>query len=279
MILRLLAFTAALFAFRPSPALSASIVIPASLDNTMYEHPTLNFSNGAGEYLFAGRTGDNANFAVRRALISFDVAAAVPAGATIESVTLKLNLSRLSGVVPTVQIQLHAVLAAWGEGSSDAQAPGGGGFPSQPGDASWFYRNYNVDLWTNPGGDFSPVISAQTAVQGVGFYNFSGSQMVADVQSWLANPAGNFGWVLLGDEVTDMAARRFDSRENANPAVRPTLTVTYTQVPEPALNGLVAVSGVALAAISRRRKWRSRSGRTSHNGGVQKKLPKFVLTP
>lgn len=253
MILRLLAFAAAIAAFNSTSALAATVVIPASLDNTMYQHPTLNFSNGAGEYLFAGRTGDNANFALRRALISFDVAAAIPADATIESVTLKLNLSRISGVVPTVQIQLHAVLAAWGEGSSDAQAPGGGGFPSQPGDASWLYRNYNADLWATPGGDFSPVISAQTTVQNVGFYDFSGAQMIADAKSWLTNPSTNFGWVLIGDEVTDMAARRFDSRENANPAVRPSLTVTYSQVPEPMIGGW-AVAGGILTAMMRSRK-------------------------
>ena len=49
--------------------------------------------------------------------------------------------------------------------------------------------------------------------------------MVADVQSWLVNPASNFGWLVLGDESGSGTAKRFDTRESASP---PVLTVEYT---------------------------------------------------
>ena len=52
--------------------------------------------------------------------------------------------------------------------------------------------------------------------------------MVADVQAWLDEPAGNFGWLIKADESMLATARRYDSRENLEPAYRPALTVEYT---------------------------------------------------
>ena len=52
--------------------------------------------------------------------------------------------------------------------------------------------------------------------------------MVADVQSWLDNPASNFGWLVLGDESTIATAKRFDTRESASP---PVLTIQYIPGP------------------------------------------------
>ena len=54
--------------------------------------------------------------------------------------------------------------------------------------------------------------------------------MVADVQSWLDNPASNFGWLVLGDETAIATAKRFDTRESASP---PVLTIRiHTRAPE-----------------------------------------------
>ncbi len=49
--------------------------------------------------------------------------------------------------------------------------------------------------------------------------------MVSDVQSWLDNPAGNFGWLVLGDESASPTSKRFDTRESTTP---PVLTIEYT---------------------------------------------------
>ena len=48
--------------------------------------------------------------------------------------------------------------------------------------------------------------------------------MRADVQSWLDDPASNFGWLVLGDESEIATAKRFDTRESASP---PVLTIIY----------------------------------------------------
>jgi hypothetical protein len=52
--------------------------------------------------------------------------------------------------------------------------------------------------------------------------------MVSDVQGWLDNPSGNFGWIMIGDESGPLTAKRFDSRENGAVQNRPRLTVFHT---------------------------------------------------
>jgi hypothetical protein len=57
------------------PAGADVVSIPASQDNTLFEDVAGALSNGAGEELFSGNTSDQG---VRRAVIAFDVAAAIP---------------------------------------------------------------------------------------------------------------------------------------------------------------------------------------------------------
>ena len=68
--------------------------------------------------------------------------------------------------------------------------------------------------------------SAAVSVGGEGTYGWSSGQMVLDVQSWLDVPAGNLGWLLKGDE-SAKSAKRFDSKDNGDSAVRPVLNVVY----------------------------------------------------
>jgi hypothetical protein len=200
------------------------VTISAGKDNTLYESSTGSLSNGAGEYFFAGRTGGGER---RRGLLFFDIAGNIPAGATINSVTLRLNMSRtISG---SQLIGLRRVLADWGEGASNAVGEEGAGANSTTGDATWIHRFFNTSFWTNPGGDFVATASAEQSVSAIGFYTWGSTpQMVNDVQSWLNNPSSNFGWLLLGVESSTGTAKRFDSRQNSNTASRPLLTVNYT---------------------------------------------------
>jgi len=203
------------------------VVIGASRDNTLYESPTGALSNGAGEHFFAGKTGEGK---IRRGLIRFDVAGALPPGSAITGVTFTLYMSKTqAGPQP---VALRRVLKDWGEGASNAAGDEGAGAPASPGDATWLHTFYDQQFWTAPGGDFAPTPSATSMMDKVGHYTWSSAEMVADTQAWLDNPAANFGWALLGNESTFSTAKRFDSRENANPAYRPALEVKY--VPEPA---------------------------------------------
>jgi hypothetical protein len=198
-------------------------MIPAK-DNTLIEDPNGALSNGAGPGIFAGRTSQSTG-SVRRAVIAFDIAAHVPGGSTITAVTLALGMTDTNA--GTVPVSLHRVVADWGEGASST--PGGKGAPSTSGDATWIHRFYDTDLWASPGGDFVAFASAAVDVDQIGIYTWGSTpEMVADVQSWLDAPAGNFGWILIGDESTGTTVKRFDSREaDPNLSDLPVLIVEY----------------------------------------------------
>lgn len=217
----------ALLAFSGLTHARPTIVLDAVSDNTLYDDGFGESSNGTGDSIFAGRTGI-INNTIRRALIRFDLSS-VPAGSTVTAATLKLTM--LQTISGSYDVSPHRCLASWGEGSSGPSFPDepeGGGFQAQPGDATWTNRFYPGTNWTTPGGDFVASPSATTSVDQIGDYNWSSSQLAADVQHWINTPGANHGWVVRGDEATTSSAKRFGSRTNPDPDARPTLTVTYT---------------------------------------------------
>ena len=219
-------FTAALAAaicYTCTTLASANIVnIMPSKDNTLYEYDPAegDHSNGAGFHFFAGENGMGE---LRRGVLAFDVAGTIPPGSTIIAVTLSMNMSMTQAGAVTVE--LHKLLADWGEGTSHAPMGEGDGAPATPNDATWRHRFFDTVFWTTQGGDFSATVSASQSVDTSGHYTWSSAQMVADVQSWLDNPASNFGWLVLGDETAIATAKRFDTRESASP---PILTIEFT---------------------------------------------------
>src|SRR3954469_4349976 len=78
------------FAFLNRSADAASVTVRPSKDNTIYGNADL--SNGAGKFLFAGSNGANGGGRALRSLLAFDLAGQIPAGATINSVTLTLRV-------------------------------------------------------------------------------------------------------------------------------------------------------------------------------------------
>lgn len=197
-------------------------------DNTLIQSASGARSNGAGMFLFAGRTGQISD-SLRRGLIAFDIAAAIPARSTIVSVRLKLHLSKTAVLNVLQDIRLHRALSAWGEGTSVGLGGEGAGANAAPGDATWIHTRFDTGLWANPGGDFTFASSATQAVGDPGDYTWGTTpQMVADVQAWLDDPASAQGWVLIGNESTARSAKRFASRENADTLARPELTVVFT---------------------------------------------------
>ena len=200
-----------------------SQILPASKDNTLIENPAGELSNGIGPAFFVGRTNQSRN-SIRRGLIAFDIAEAIPAGSTVTEVTLTLNMERAPGGEES--IELHRVLADWGEGNSNTK--GGRGAPATTGDATWIHSFYDTDLWSQPGGDFSADISGVAIVGGEGSYVWDSTpKMVQDVQEWLDSPEYNFGWLLLGNETASGTAKSFASRHSADISVQPQLTVSF----------------------------------------------------
>jgi hypothetical protein len=212
--------------FAAATRATANIInITPSKDNTLYEYDPAegDLSNGAGFHFFAGENGMGE---LRRGVLAFDIAGAIPAGSTITAVSLTLNMSMTPAGAETVE--LHKLLADWGEGTSHAPMGEGDGAPATPGDATWRHRFFDTIFWTTEGGDFSATVSASQSVVGVGQYTWSSMQMVADVQAWLDDSASSFGWLVLGDETAIATAKRFDTRESASP---PMLSIQYTPGP------------------------------------------------
>jgi hypothetical protein len=217
-----------------------SVILPAARDNTLFEDAQGDTSNGAGPHLFAGRISQGR---IRRALVAFDFAAAAwPADATLDSVTLELHLSSSSDPTPRT-LTLHRVHADWGEAGSIAG--GGSGAPAQAGDATWLHRFYPDVAWDTPGGAFDPLALASTVVAGTdGVVAWRDTALTGDVRAALADPAGHHGWIVLGDESVPGTARRFDTHEYPDPEFRPRLVLHGSTS--------VAARAVTLGAVKRR---------------------------
>ncbi|MEO0481539.1 MAG: DNRLRE domain-containing protein, partial [Planctomycetota bacterium] len=205
------------------PSVAAqSVTIAPDRDNSLYESFGGELSNGAGSRIFAGQTVGGLN---RRAILSFDIAGSVPAGAVITGVTFEATevMNQFGG---SALYSLHAVSQDWGEGVAVASGGQGGGQAPGTGDVTWDSAMFGSVSWTTSGGDFNPAASASAtwALDGMTTQSISGTGLVADVQGWLDNAASNFGWILKSDELMGGAVSAFGSRESGAP---PQLTVSY----------------------------------------------------
>jgi hypothetical protein len=203
----------------------ATLVLVPAADSTLIEEAAGGLANGAGERFFVGRVGANAGSTRRRALLRFDLSG-LPAGAQVTAVSLSLSLerSRQAGDLP---ITLHRVTQSWAEGPTASVV--GIGEPAVDGDTTWLHRSRPTSTWTVPGGDFVAAASASRIVGSTGGpVSWSSTPaLVADVQGWLAQPASNHGWALLGFEAGGTSAKGFASREALAPADRPQLRIDY----------------------------------------------------
>lgn len=211
---------------------ATSITLFPSADATLIERNPSN-SMGAATWLAAGITQNgNSN----RALLKFDVAAAVPAGSTITGVGLLVWVTGQprDGYAESV-FSLRRMLRAWNEGVNlpSIIAPGFGS-PAQAGDATWTHACWDTNAWSVPGGlegvDYAADISTAVTIASVSTdpYFFEAGGATTDVQFWLDHPELNFGWMLRAeDEITPFTARRFGARELDDPASSPQLLIDY----------------------------------------------------
>jgi hypothetical protein len=209
-----------------SSAFAASVTLRPTKDTTIYGSGDAALSNGAGRFLFAGSSGNNVGGnRVLRSLVAFDLAGQIPAGSTINSVTLNFTIDT---PLPanTNTVRLHRVTADWGEGTSVGSGVGEGiGAPATTNDATWNHRFFNTSTWTTPGGDFSATVSASQLLNGrPGNAAFTTPALAADVQAWVNNPASNFGWLLRAEDESGPALR-FSSRQGPS---APTLVIDFT---------------------------------------------------
>ena len=236
-----------LFAILACASRVDAVPFPASKDNTLYQSTNGTLSNGQGIFVFAGRTNETTN-PLRRGVIAFDLSS-IPPNATILSASLNLFLVKMGPVAPG-NITVNRALRNWGEGNSNAGSPGGHGATAQTNDTTWLHNFFNTGFWTTPGGDFLATPSATAFVEEEGRYHvWSSAGLIADVQTWVSNPANNFGWFIIGNEINPGSAAKFATSENGtNP---PRLDVTFTtSPPTPTPSATATATPTATAAAT-----------------------------
>lgn len=208
-------------------------------------------ANGSGLGLFAGNIGAGVGFA-RRGLVQFDTSG-IPAGSTINSVSVVLTLTRAHATATPTDIGLFRIITGWNEGPSHAGSSSGAGSFAVTGDVTWAHTYFSDQFWTTPGGDIAGVASAiRTIGTTLTAYTWNtNAALVADVQAWVNNPGTNFGWMLKGNEAAATTTRRFASREVSNASQRPKVIIDYTPVPAP---GAIAMAGMGVVLAARRRR-------------------------
>ena len=162
-------------------ALADTVTLNPIKDNTLYEpiapDAFADMSDGVGPTMFTGKVkdadadpGTGTRVALRRAVLEFDIAGSIPAGATIDSVQLTLYCDKVAQSA-NFNVNLHRALSEWGEGTSNTgNSQQGRGEPPTTGDATWHHTFYPGTFWSIPGGDYSLTASAMKSVGNVGFY-------------------------------------------------------------------------------------------------------------
>jgi hypothetical protein len=186
--------------------------------------------SGGGNPMGVGSilAGTRGNGIRDRGLLRFNIGS-VPAGAVIESVRLRLTVTRVPLGPASSDFSLHRMLKPWGA------------------DATW--NNATAGMpWGAPGGtndiDFAGARSATRFVSSVGgAYDFGPSaQLIADINAWRDNSGVNYGWLLKTEsEGVLKTARHFGSSESTSP---PRLVLDYsTPPPRPHMTDLSLAGG------------------------------------
>ncbi len=246
---------ATVFSIGPIAIHAETVSLQPVADTTLIEIAPGN-NMGREIHFNAGTTGNgNRN----RALMYFDLMAAIPPGAIITGAELSMEIVRQpQGTHPNSIFSLRRMLRPWGEGAqvADESSPGLG-TPAAAGEATWNERFAGGPAWAVPGGssgtDYSAAMSGTAFVGGMGeqVWFESSAALIADIQFWLDHSEANFGWMFKTEsESLNKTARSFASRESG---FGPSLSVTFTAVPEPQAIVLLAIGFGCAALVLRRR--------------------------
>lgn len=211
-----------------------------------------NNSGGASDGIFSGTVRDP--IVDSRALLRADLSM-FPDDSVVIAAALTMRVNSSGGFFGDISYGLHSLNTAWGEGNVDgADNPdvtgSGAGAAAETGDATWLANFFNQSTWDTPGGDFNPSSSA-AAVAGLpdSFVTWQSAGMVADVQAWIADPATNFGWILVSEiEGTSQRVKEFNSSEAGQNRPRLTLDIIPGNGPED-LDGSGAVDAVDIQLV------------------------------
>ena len=145
-----------------------------------------------------------------RSSIQFDLAV-VPKGAHVLSATLEIYRVYTSQDAPGV-INVHAISKSWEEGSNNGGSGSG---------VSWNARDTGLP-WNNPGGDYDTSPSATVHIDASTDTWFE-IDVTSQVRQWVEGNRVNNGMMLVAGD--DSVRAEFSSSDEANPTLRPKLTI------------------------------------------------------
>jgi|GEM_PF-934596 len=170
-------------------------------------------------------------------LISFDLDDVLPEGAVLESATLSLHSEGAAaysgGTLDMYRIVDPDDLGPWVEGTSDDYTEKDG--------AAWTRRagteNTVTTGWTNVSGstpmDAVATPPSGTIALGTGGGWHTSTDVLDDVLTWIEGTDVNQGWLLRTRDGSGINVQDVASNQHANSALRPKLTLTYSEDGEP----------------------------------------------
>lgn len=229
----------------PAAASAAVLVLSPEADGFIRASQSAAQTNNAGNVIFL--VGDVSETDVLRGVLSFNLNDPALIGATINSVTLTLNLNG-----PDTGTSFNAVetieLLRLTESFTEAGA-------------TWTSRN-GATNWTTAGGTFAtPALATTTANPST---SVKGADVVFSSAEFATSVAGSVGQNIdlllkLATVDANRSVFRFVSQESATPdaALRPVLTIDYTPAAIPEPSAFAAVAGLgALGLVAARRRRR-----------------------
>lgn len=194
--------------------LGADVIMLGPIADTTLNEQNTNGNMGGYDFVAAGVDGTGNR---RRGLLQFDLAGQIPDGATVNSAELILTVDGTGQTGNPSMFDLFRMLVQWEEGNKGSGLVGNGQ-PATEGESTWNNRQHPATAWAAPGGaagvDYAATASSSVLVGGGGPVSWTG--LATDIEAWLNDPTGNFGWMLLSQSESDPAAsrtaRRFFSR-------------------------------------------------------------------
>jgi len=155
-------------------------------------------------------------------LFRIDLQSVVPRNSTVQSVSITLNVTATSNDT----YEIYQLMKPFSETQATYfQAANG---------SNWVGANGPTDRGTTVLGTVTPNSMGTLTIQ----LNAAG---VAVVQSWVNNPALNYGFIML-DYANSVGLAEFSSREDPTAANRPSFSVTFTNEAPTAVNDFYTVA-------------------------------------
>ena len=254
------------FVVQPDPG-PQTVFLDPSKDAVLYQS-TPSFSNGGGQYLWAGQDYDLIQFGVfqfpvwRRlnSLLAFNVSASIPKSAVVNNADLTLFASGTvngGGLVSLFEAAPSPTGDDWSAGFDNAPGFEFTGIAPSGFSANWNYRRGTAEAWVTPGGDTvgSPLTSR--FVLNAGDQVFSSNELTNAVQRMVEDEEDDDGFVLKGPFSSSWSydrAVRFASDQFPTASRRPELRVDY-DLPGPYSEGQFTSGTVVFIGEGENLRW------------------------